>query len=202
MKRRFLLIASIAMAGCSVLPTREYQQRRDWSLIPRRSSVAPFRRGGRVLLVRTMTAAPGLEARGVQWLMKDGSLNTDYYEQWSVPPGDAMEESVRRWLSDSGLFAAVVAPGSRVTPDFVLEAELTALIADPQAGLARASLALVLLEPKGEQTRVRLQRTENAEVRLGGTDVVAIVAGLREAATAVLRQAETTLAGAIGPMPS
>lgn len=197
MKRRFLLAAMSAAGGCSVLPTREYQQRRDWPLVPRRAAVAPPRKGARVLLVRTMSAAPGLEARGVQWLLKDGSLNTDFYEQWAAPPGDAMEEGLRRWLSDSGLFSAVVAPGSRVTADFVLEAELTALVADPGAGTARASLALVLLEPKGEQTRVRLQRSESAEARLTGTGVASIVAGLREAAGAVLRQAESALAACI-----
>jgi cholesterol transport system auxiliary component len=197
MNRRLLLAGIGALGGCSVLPTREYQQRRDWPLLPQRPAAMPFKRGGQVLLIRTVTAAPGLEARGVQWLLKDGSLNTDYYEQWAVPPGDAMEESLRRWLSDSGLFAAVVAPGSRITPDFVLEAELTALVADPVVGVARAALALVVSEPKGEGSRVRLQRTETAEVRLGGTDVVAIVAGLRAAAGAVLGQAEASVGGAV-----
>ena len=198
MNRRSLLALGVGwLAGCSVLPTRPYQQRRDWPLVPRRASVAPPRKNGRILLIRTMAAAPGLEARGVQWLLKDGSLNTDYYEQWAAPPAQAMEEGLRRFLSDAGLFSAVVAPGSRVTADFTLEAELTALVANPEAGIARASLALVLLEPKGEQTRVRLQRTETAEVRLGGTDVLAMVAGLRDAATAVLGQAEASIAGAI-----
>ena len=197
MKRRILLAGIGALGGCSVLPAREYQQRREWPLLPQRPSAMPFERGGRVLLIRTLTAAPGLEARGVQWLLDDGSLNTDYYEQWSVPPGDAMEEALRRWLSDSGLFAAVVAPGSRVMPDFVLEAELTALIAEPRTGVARAALALVLSEPKGATSRVRLQRTETAEMRLGGTDPVAIVAGLRAAAGAVLAQTERSVAGAV-----
>lgn len=198
MNRRFFLgMTAAAVSGCSVLPSQPYQQRRDWPLLPRRASVSPAHKGGRVLLVRTMAAAPGLDARGVQWLLKDGSANTDYYEQWAVPPAAAMEEGLRRWLADSGLFAAVVAPGSRVTADFVLEPELTALIADPAAGTARAAVALVLLEPKGDTTRVRLQRTETAEVRLSGTDVVAIVDGLRAAATAVLGQAEAAVGGAI-----
>lgn len=198
MKRRSLLgLGSMLLASCSVLPAREYQQRRDWSLTPRRASVAPPGKNGRLLLIRTMSAGPGLEARGVQWLLKDGSLNTDYYEQWTALPAQAMEEGLRHWLSDAGLFAGVVAPGSRVVADFVLESELTALVADPQAGTARASLSLVLLEPKGDKTRVRLQRTETAEVRLGGTGVEAIVAGLREAAVAVLGQAEASVGGAV-----
>jgi ABC-type uncharacterized transport system auxiliary subunit len=138
-----------------------------------------------------------MDARGVQWLLKDGSLNTDYYEQWSVLPVQAMEEGLRRWLSDAGLFAAVVAPGSSVIPDFTLETELTALLADPQAGTARAGLSLVLLQPKGDRSRVRLQKTVNAEVRMHGTGVEAIVAALREAANEALQQAETAVAAAL-----
>ena len=198
MKRRaFLPSAAVLLAGCSILPKQAYQQRRDWTLQPRRPAALPPKKGGRVLLIRTVSAAPGLDARGVQWLLKDGSLNVDYYEQWAVPPPQAMEEALRRWLSDSGLFAAVVAPGSTLTPDLVLEAELTSLVADPGTGVAHASMSLVLLEPKGEKTRVRLQRTETAEAKLAGTDPPAIVAALRDAATQVLGQAEAALAGSL-----
>ena len=90
MNRRSLLgLGSMLLASCSVLPAREYQQRRDWQLMPRRVSVAPPRKNGRLLLIRTMSAGPGLEARGVQWLLKDGSLNADYYEQWAALPAQA-----------------------------------------------------------------------------------------------------------------
>jgi len=197
MNRRQLLPLGAAFLGaCSVLPTRDNQQRRDWPLTPRRPAELPPAKNGRTLLIRTMSAGPGMDARGVQWLLKDGSLNTDYYEQWSVPPSQAMEEGLRRWLSDAGLFAAVVAPGSSVRSDFTLESELTALLADPQAGTARASLSLVLLQPKGDRSRVRLQKTVSVEVRMNGTGVEAIVAAERAAATAVLEQAETAIAAA------
>lgn len=214
MKRRLLLAAGL-LAGCSVLPAQQYQQRRDWPLVPRRPETAPSRRGERVLLIRTVSAAPGLEARGLQWLLKDGSVNVDYYEQWAAPPAQAMEEALRRWLTDAGLFAAVVAPGSTVTPDLVLEVELTAMHADfgaapgaePEAepgagvgaGVARVGLAMVLLEPHGDTTRVRLQRTEMADTRLAGTDAAAMVAALRDAAASVLGQVEAAVASAAEP---
>jgi cholesterol transport system auxiliary component len=198
MNRRQLLPLGAAFLGaCSVLPTRDNQQRRDWPLTPRRPAELPPTKNGRTLLIRTMSAGPGMDARGVQWLLKDGSLNTDYYEQWSVPPVQAMEEGMRRWLSDAGLFAAVVAPGSSVAPDFTLETELTTLLADPQAGTARAGLSLVLLQPNGDRSRVRLQKTVSVEVRMNGTGVEAIVAAERAAATAVLEQGETAIAAAL-----
>jgi ABC-type uncharacterized transport system auxiliary subunit len=199
MKRRSIFaIVPILLARCSVLPKREYQERRDWPLLPaRQSPTLAARPRGKILLIRTMSAAPGLEARGLQSLSKDGSVNVDYYEQWAASPAQAMEEALRRWLSESGLFAAVVAPGSRVTPDLVLETELTALVADLPAGAARAGLSLVLLEPKGETSRVRLQRTETAAATLEGTGPAALVAALRQASASVLGQVEASLARAL-----
>jgi cholesterol transport system auxiliary component len=97
---------------------------------------------------------------------------------------------------DAGLFSAVVAPGSRLNADFVLEGELDALVADLNTGVARAALALVLLDQRPNPTKVLLQKTETAEVKLAGTDPPAIAAGLKAALADALRQAETDVAAA------
>ena len=196
MKRRMLL-TSVLLAGCSVLPAQPYQQRRDWPLLPRRAEALPPRPNGRTVLLRTMAAAPGLDARGIQFLRPDGSLNTDYYEQWISPPNQAMEEGLRRWLSDSGLFAAVVATGTRVEPGLILETELTTLVVDTKSLIAHASVALLLLEPRGETTRVRLQSTVSGEASATGPDMPAMIAALREAALLCLSNAELAVAGAL-----
>ena len=102
MNRRWLLAGLAALGGCSVLPNAPYPQRREWPLTVRRSPALPPNPGGPVLLVRMMTAAPGLEARGLQWLLPDGSLHVDFYEQWAVPPAHAAEAALRQWLAESG----------------------------------------------------------------------------------------------------
>lgn len=197
MKRRVLLAGAAALGGCSVLPSQPYLQRREWPLVVRRPDVRPPRTGGRVLLVRTVGAAPGLEARGVQWLLADGSVHVDYYDQWAVPPAQAVEDDLRRWLADAGLFAAVVGPGSRLDADLVLEGELTALVGEPAVGRARASLALVLLDQRAGGAKIRLQRTETATAPLASADPARVVAALTAAVGAVLGQAETAVAGAV-----
>lgn len=199
MRRRTMLagLGAATLGGCSVLPSQPYLQRRDWPLVVHRPDVLPPRPGGPVLLVRSVTAAPGLEARGVQWLLPDGSLRVDYYEQWAVPPAQAVEDDLRRWLAEAGLFSAVVGPGSRINADLVLEGELTALVGDPQAGVARAALALVLLDQKPNPIKVKLQRTETATAPLASADPVAVVVALQAAVVAVLRQAEAAVAAAV-----
>jgi ABC-type uncharacterized transport system auxiliary subunit len=197
MKRRWLLAGAAALTGCSVLPQTPYVQRRDWPLDVRRPATSPRNPRGRVLLVRSVRAAPGLEARGLQWLQRDGSVHVDFYEQWAVPPAQAVEDNLRQWLADAGQFSAVVAPGSRLSADFVLEGELDVFIADRNASVGRVALAVVLLDQRQGATKVLLQRTETAEVRLGNTEAPAIAEATRAAIAEVLRQTETDVAAAI-----
>ncbi len=102
--RRRLVLAGRARrwAGVRCCRRRPYVQRRDWPLDVRRGRSLPPRRRGRVLLVRSMRAGPGLEVRGLQWLQRDGSVHVDFYEQWAVPPAQAVEDDLRQWLADCG----------------------------------------------------------------------------------------------------
>jgi len=197
MKRRWLVVSGASLAGCSLLPQASYVQQRAWPLDVERPSVAPRKSHGRILLVRSVRAAPGLEDRGLQWLQRDGSVHVDYYEQWAVPPAQAVENDLRQWLMDSGLFAAVVAPGSRLNADYVIEGELETFIADPNAGLVHVSLALVLLDQRQGSTKVLLQRTESADVKLSASDAPAIAEAMRAAIVEVLRRTEADVARAV-----
>jgi len=192
-----VLAGVAALGGCSLLPSTPYVQRRDWPLDVRRPSTAPPRRNGRVLLVRSIRAGPGLDERGLQWLQRDGSLHVDFYEQWAVPPAQAAEDDLRQWLADAGLFRAVVAPGSRLNADYVLEGELDAFVAELNANVGRAALALVLLDQRQGSAKVLLQRTIAAEARLSGTEAPAIAEAMKTALTEVLRQTETVIAAAV-----
>jgi cholesterol transport system auxiliary component len=196
MNRRWLLGGVAALGGCSLLPQAPYVQKRDWPLDVRRDAALPPRRGGRILLVRNVQAAPGLEQRGLQWLQRDGSLHVDFYEQWAVPPAEAVADDLRRWLADAGLFGAVVAAGSRLNADFVLEGEVNTFMADLRTDTARASLAIVLYDQRPNPTRLLLQKTESAEVKLAGTDAPALAEGMKAALVEVLRRTEQEVAGA------
>ena len=197
MKRRLLLSSALALGGCSVLPAQPYLQRRNWPLVVRRSTSLPANPRGRALLVRDLTAGPGLESNGLQWLQPDGSVHVDFYEQWAVPPAEAVTDDVRHWLADAGLFSAVLASGSRMNADFVLEGELDALLGDLGNNRARVALALVLLDQRPSTTKVLLQKTERVEVPLTGNDPPAIVQAVKAALAEVLRETEADIAAAM-----
>jgi ABC-type uncharacterized transport system auxiliary subunit len=209
------LATTLGGSGCSVLPTQAYLQRREWPLVVTRpegppggpsgdlAGNAPAARPGRprgsVLLLRTIQAGPGLDARGLQTLQPDGSLQTAFYEQWAAPPAQGVDDDLRRWLTDSGLFAAVVSTGSRLTADFMLEGTLVALNADLGSGTARAALSLMLIDQRAGGARVLLERTETASVKLEGTDPPALARAQLAAVAGMLRQTEADLAIAVHP---
>jgi cholesterol transport system auxiliary component len=145
LQRRLLLMLPLVAGACSVLPSRPYQERRQWPLTAE-TPTTPFavRPTRAVLLVRDTVAGPGLERRGLQRLRPDGSLAVDYWNEWAVPPADGAGAALRADITEAGLFRAVLAPGSRAQPDLVLESELDALLGAD--GQGRAVLSFVLLK--------------------------------------------------------
>ncbi|MBB5690718.1 hypothetical protein GXW77_04475 [Roseomonas alkaliterrae] len=148
MTRRLMLIAPLALAACSVLPDRPYVETRRFPLEPRRDAPPRTGRGRRSLLVRTIRAGAGMETRSLRTIRPDGTESLDFYAEWAAPPAEAAEQALRRWLLESRLFSAILAPGSRLAPDFVLEGELTRLAADQGAGVARAEMTLLLVDER------------------------------------------------------
>jgi ABC-type uncharacterized transport system auxiliary subunit len=195
--RRALLAAPLLAAGCSLFE-QPYVERRQWPLLVERPGVLPNRRGGKVLEIRTLRSGPGLDSRGLQTLQADGSVKIAFYEEWAVPPAEALEDSLRRWLTASGLFAAVVGPGSRVTADYALEGELGALWSDPSRGIAHAALSIVLLGEQPDVAKVALQRRFEETAAMPADDPAAQVRAQVAALTVVLARAEAALREVVG----
>jgi ABC-type uncharacterized transport system auxiliary subunit len=188
-----MLTAPLALAGCG-LATRPYAERRQWPLLVRRPQALPPRSGGPVLLVRSFAAGPGMESRGLQSVQPDGSIRTEYYEEWSVPPAQAVEEAVRGWLAWSGLFAAVVAPGSRLAAGLVLEGELDALWTEPAEHAARAALGVTLVAEGSAGTRLVTQQRVEAAADLAGATPQDAVAAMTAAVGVLCARVEGTVA--------
>ncbi len=194
MNRRALLLP-LLLAGCG-LSERPYAERRQWPLIAPRPTALPPRPGGKVLEVRGFRAGPGLEARGLQSLDADGSIRTGFYEEWAVPPAQAVEDAVRAWLAASGIYAGVVAPGTRATPDVVLEGELSALWSEPAARIAHAALGITVIALAGDTPRIVLQRRYAETAALTATGPQAESQAMLAALTIALARIEADLRNA------
>ena len=204
MRRAFLLLP--LLAGCGAIGT-PYVEPRRFPLEPQRAG-PPRAATGRVLLVRTTRAGPGLETRSLRRIRGDGTLDLAFYEGWLAPPADLAEAALRAWLTASGLFAAITAPGSRLAASLVLETELTALEARVAEGRGRAALsALLLSQPDNEDARPVAQFLAEGFAPLpAGADAVG-QAGAMQAALGVAfaqvdaRLAQAVLSSSVNPLP-
>lgn len=191
--RRSLILLPLAGAACSVLPNRPFVETRRYPLLPRREG-PPRRTGRQVLMLRSMRAGPGMDARGLRTLRPDGTSTTDFYAEWVALPAEAAEEALRQWLIASRLFQAVIAPGSRARAERVLEPELTVLQAEPARGIARAALSAVLLtDGAGGGTRVLAQIPVEGTAPLQGSGADAVAAACQAALGAAFTQLEAAL---------
>jgi cholesterol transport system auxiliary component len=144
--RRTALLGLLALGGCTVLPDRPFVPTRRHALSPQRPpEMARARSTGQVLLLRAVRAAPGQEVRGLRRIRPNGTLDIAFYEEWLAPPAELAEAALRQWLIAGSGFSAVAAPGTRLATPLILEAELTALEALPEAQIARAGVAALLL---------------------------------------------------------
>ncbi len=197
LRRRLVLGGALGFSGCGLLgglSERPYAERREWPLLAVRPGPPAARGRGKTLLLRTLRAGPAAQARGLQTIQPDGSVQTAFYEEWAAPPAEAVEQSLRGWLEASGLFAAVLSPGSRAEADLVLDAELEALAADPPAHVARAALSFVLTSQRGLATRVLLQAAPAVQEPLSGSDAPAVVTAMTRAVATLCARVEALLA--------
>lgn len=192
MKRRLFLAAPVILSACG-LSERPYTERRQWPFMARRPAAERPRTTAPILLVRNLRAGPGLEVRGLQTLQADGSIRTDFYEEWAAPPAQGAEEALRGWLAESGLFSAVIASGSRLEPDQVLEGELTGLWTIPATGQAHCALGVTIVAQRASTTRVLLQNRFTAEAPLAGASPREAVEAQSAALANVLAQVEAAL---------
>lgn len=184
----------LGVCACSVIPERPYREHVQWPLVVPQPRATRAPAGAPVLLVRDVRAAPGLETHGLQVLRPDGSLFIDLYQEWAVSPAAGTTELLRDRLAGAGLFAAVLAPGSRAEAGLVLETTLTALIAEP--GHARASLTILLIDRRAGADRVVLQDVKTGTAPLAGNTPAERVAALRAALGDALGQVVQALAAA------
>ena len=97
--------------------------------------------GGGVMLVRPVRVAPPYD--GLAFVYRDGPARytSDYYANFIAPPSALLTGGLTDWLDRAGPLP-VVATGSAVRPDLVLDGEVTQLVID-RTDRARPKAVLV-----------------------------------------------------------
>ncbi len=193
--------ALVATAGC-LSTSRPYPEKHRFVLEAPREAAAPPRAGGLLLEVTPFGEGPRLAGREFVYRTGESEYVADFYAEFWSAPGRLLADVARRWLAGSGLFAGVPQPGSVLRPTLVLQgwvAELYGDYRDPAAPKAVLALHVVLLDRRGAEPRILLQRDYRAEETAAAATPEALVTAWDTGLGHVLAALEADLRAAVGP---
>jgi hypothetical protein len=191
-----MLLTAVPLAGCGNPLSRPYPEKRLYVLEARRASALPPPARGRTLVVRSVTASPGMEGRGLITRRPGNVQDSDFWNEFFVAPAAMVQDSLRQWLSDAGLYAAVLDQGSAGRADLALEAVLIAAFGDgtdPAAPVARLHLQTLLLGLDRTPPRIVARGDYDRRVPLPSLAPEVVAPGLSQALALVLADLEADL---------
>lgn len=198
-RRAALLGLAGGLASCASPFSRPFPDKTIFVLqVPRPGPRQPAPRA-RPLLVRDVSAAANAEARGLVTRLGDGRQQTDFWNEFALPPARLVDDQLRRWLEQSGAVTAVLDPGSLGQASVVLEVSLLALYADltdRARPTAVASLSFLLLNASRQPPSLITQAMLTERVPVQSAEPAAIVAGMNAAFASMFAEIERRIRSA------
>lgn len=158
-----LIVLAIILSGCGVDP-----HSRHYYILDATRRAEPSETHSDVILeVQRFTTDSVFTSKQLVYRKTEFEYESDFYDEFLISPGLMVTEKTRNWLSQSGLFARVLDPGSYTKPTHTLHANITALYIDTRDKKSPAAVMQmrVFLTPQQPAEKlVILAETYNASV--------------------------------------
>ena len=200
-----LLAISPAFTSCLGLD-KEYPERHFFILETVRptkasDSEAPFSEASfsesrPILRVRPFRISPSYSGTEFLYRTSESAIESDYYNEFLIPPARLVTESAVAWLQASGLFDAVLGSSSTLQASYVLEGNVRSMYGDyrqPDRAQAVLELQVFLAPEAASEERIVLQRSYSKRVDVSGSTSEALMAGWNQCLTEVLTDLEEDL---------
>lgn len=196
-----VLLGCLGLASC-VDFSQDAPEKQRFLLAARRAKSATAKAGAPVLVLRTFAIAPASAGRALVVKTGPQTFASDYFHEFFVPPADAVTAVVERWFLDSGLFTAVVHPGSPLPARWRLEGDVREFHVDTSAtGKPHAVVALqaYLCDDRDSVAPVKLARSLAATSPAASASAEDLVRALDAALATCLTELEREVAATVEP---
>jgi cholesterol transport system auxiliary component len=186
-------VLCLLAAGCLGL-SREYPEKHEFVLEAPAHGEAKGTPAQGVLRVNIFRVGPICEQNELVRRTGDVEYESDFYNEWFVPPGAMLTSAFGDWLSSAGVFAHVITAAAGVDATVALGGLVTTLYGDYRTEQPKAVLGVeVGLVSEDAAPRILLQRSYRKEVEIPNQSAEALVRGLNEALRLILVDLEADL---------
>ena len=148
------------------------------------------------LRILRFRVSPRFDGKGFVHRKGNMRYDSDYYNEFLIPPGLMIAEEVNKWLTASSLFQYVIGSYSLIEPTFGLEAMVVGLYGDYRdikAPKAVLELQFFLLKNFSSVPEIVLGKTYHQQTPLKGHSPEALVEGWNRALEHILSEFEADL---------
>ncbi len=189
-------IAAIVLAGCSL--SRPAPVKQQYLLDPPAPAAVAKSQPTSVRIGNVNVAAP---FRGRSFVLREADLRyeTDYYNEFLVPPATMLTELTGRALERSKAFSRVVPPGYSADADWVLDGFVSSLYGDERDGKkvsADVTVSYFLFQSGGGSGMPVWTRDYQKHVPLAASTTEAYAAALNTAFGEIFAELARDLAAA------
>jgi cholesterol transport system auxiliary component len=180
------------MAGCG---KQEYSKQRYWLDIQRPKANLGIA-NGTILAVEPFSIDSAFRTRSIVYKKTSHEYESDFYQEYLIPPAQMMTEQTRRWLGNSGLCARVLQPGSTMQPTHILEGHIGKLYIDSSAdgqSVANLEISFYLLKKEKRDEQILFGKTYTASKQMESSATEDYFRALKNALTEILRKSEEDL---------
>jgi uncharacterized lipoprotein YmbA len=149
------------------------------------------------LKVGRVRVAEPYDRASLVYRLSDVRFTSDPYHAFLADPGPMLGNRIAEWLADADLFQAVDGPGGPAPAPRVLEATVTELYGDFEAGrtnpAAVMSIHFTIINQEGPRPEIEYERSLSRRVALSNESPEALVRGYGAALADILNQLMTDL---------
>ncbi len=189
-----LLIIALAATACVKLGGKPIDKR-FYRITPVRTASPAAIPSDIVLTVRRMKISDFYNTRELVYQMKDGRMESDFYNMLFVPPANMLTTELRRWLTASSRFAHIIEPGSMVVPTLTLEGVVGAMYGDytTDQPAAVVEMQFFLVDENSANNDIVFSKDYRQRIPLAQPDPTQLVQAMTEGVQAIFTELENDL---------
>lgn len=189
-----LIISALTILSCA--PKKPPIERNHFVLeVPKHETLSTIKIPA-TLSVRELSVSPGYMGKEIVYRTDGNKIQSDFYNQYFIPPGPMITQSLRTWLSKKQLFNNIISPASHMPADFILEGNIVSIYGDFQDSQnyhAFIQIEFLLLKDLDMDYEIVFNKTYTLRKPIENKSVQSLVNGLNQALGFIFTSLENDL---------